>query len=122
MKKTDNRENKQVGFKKLQFTRLYKIIWKTPNAEIPKRNFSLLSNPLVLFNRILKRVAFILQKDNKVVHLRNKKIFRTTKPQAPVKLIIDNAKLSSIRDIGTNTSCQYLQTLVEYVYQTYHRI
>jgi Ribonuclease G/E len=59
--------------------------------------------------------------DNKVDRLRNKEIFRTTKPQAPVKLIIDNAKLSS-RDIGINTSCQYLHTLVENVYQRYHRI
>jgi hypothetical protein len=29
-------------------------IQNTPNAEIPKRNFSLLSNPLVLFNRIIR--------------------------------------------------------------------
>jgi hypothetical protein len=33
---------------------LYRTIWKTPNAEIPKMNFSLLSNPLVLFNRIFR--------------------------------------------------------------------
>jgi hypothetical protein len=32
-------------------TRLFRIIWKNPNAEIPKRNFSLLSNPLVLSKR-----------------------------------------------------------------------
>jgi len=31
-----------------------KIILQTPKAEIPKRNFSLLSNPLVLFRRIFK--------------------------------------------------------------------
>jgi hypothetical protein len=28
----------------------YNIIWKIQNAEIPKRNFSLLSNPLILLN------------------------------------------------------------------------
>jgi hypothetical protein len=32
----------------------YGIIWNTPNAEIPKRDFSLLSNPLVLFKRIFR--------------------------------------------------------------------
>jgi hypothetical protein len=31
---------------------LNKIILKTPKAEIPKRNFSLLSNPLVLLIRL----------------------------------------------------------------------
>jgi hypothetical protein len=31
-----------------------KFILKTPKAEIPKRNFSLISNPLVLFGRIFK--------------------------------------------------------------------
>jgi hypothetical protein len=36
-------------------TRLYRIIWNTPNAEIPKRNFSSLSKPLVLFNIIFRR-------------------------------------------------------------------
>jgi hypothetical protein len=33
-------------------TRLFRIISKNPNAEIPKWNFSLLSNPLVLSKRI----------------------------------------------------------------------
>jgi hypothetical protein len=42
-----------------EFTRsspltLYKIIWNTPNAEIPKNNFSLLHNPLVLFNKVFR--------------------------------------------------------------------
>jgi hypothetical protein len=40
--------------KLLTYKTLYRIIWKTPNAEIPKRNLSLLSNPLVLFNRIFR--------------------------------------------------------------------
>jgi hypothetical protein len=34
-------------------TRPFRIILKNPNAEIPKRNFSLLSNPLVLSKRIV---------------------------------------------------------------------
>jgi hypothetical protein len=33
---------------------LYKIILKTPNVEIPKRNFFLLNNPIVFFNRIFR--------------------------------------------------------------------
>jgi len=81
---------------------IQRIIWNTPNAEIPKRNFSLLSNPLVLFNRIFRGVAFIFQKDNKTDHLRDKELFTTTKPQKPAKLTIDNSRLSSNWDIGMN--------------------
>jgi hypothetical protein len=33
---------------------LYRTIWKAPNAEIPKMNFLLFSNPLVLLNRIFR--------------------------------------------------------------------
>jgi hypothetical protein len=41
----------KVGFKKLPtYKTSYNIIWKIQNAEIPKRNFSLLSNPLILLN------------------------------------------------------------------------
>jgi hypothetical protein len=56
-KRKQNRHTKKTNkwaSKSSQLTRLYKIIWKTPNTEIPKRNFPLLSNPLVLFNRILR--------------------------------------------------------------------
>jgi hypothetical protein len=57
-KNTDNRgktDEDQVGFQKLPtYNTLNKIIQKTPNAEIPKGNFSLLRNPLVLFNRIFR--------------------------------------------------------------------
>jgi hypothetical protein len=35
-------------------------------------------------------VAFVLQKDDKTDHLRNKENFRTIKPQGPLKLAIDN--------------------------------
>jgi hypothetical protein len=43
------------SYKKLPtYKTLNKIILKTPKAEIRKRNFSLLSNPLVLFRRIFK--------------------------------------------------------------------
>jgi hypothetical protein len=55
-----------------------------------KRDFSLLSKSLVLFNRIFSG-SFILQKDNKTERLRNKENFRTTKPQEHVKLMIDSA-------------------------------
>jgi len=47
-------------------------------------------------------VAFILLKDNKAGHLRDKESFRTIKPQKPVKLTIDNSKLGGNRDIGMN--------------------
>jgi hypothetical protein len=67
----------------------YRVAQKTPNAKISQKNFSLLSNPLVLW------VAFIFHKYNKTEHLRDKELFRTTKPQKPVKLIIDNSQLSS---------------------------
>jgi hypothetical protein len=40
------------AYKKLPTYKTHKIILKTPKAEVPKRNFSLLSNPLVLFRRI----------------------------------------------------------------------
>jgi hypothetical protein len=57
-KTTDNRgktNEDQVGFQKLpNYNALNKIIQKTPNTEIPKGNFSLLRNPLVLFNRIFR--------------------------------------------------------------------
>ncbi len=66
-------------------------LWKTLNTEIHKRNFSLLSKSLVLFNRIFNG-SFILQKDNKTEPLRNKENFRTTKPQEHVKLMIDSAQ------------------------------
>jgi hypothetical protein len=36
--------------------------------------------------------------------MRNKEIFRNTKPQKLVKLIIDKAQLNSNRDIGVNMS------------------
>jgi hypothetical protein len=43
------------AYKKLPtYKTLNKIILKTPKAEIPKRNFSLISNPPVLFRRIFK--------------------------------------------------------------------
>jgi hypothetical protein len=35
-------------------------------------------------------VTFVLQKDDKTDHLRNKENFRTIKPQEPLKLAIDN--------------------------------
>jgi hypothetical protein len=47
-KKTAGKNIDQVGLQD------YRIIWNTPNAEIPKRDFSLLSNPLVLFKRIFR--------------------------------------------------------------------
>jgi hypothetical protein len=40
------------------------------------------------------RVTFILQKDNKTDHLRDKELFTTTKPQKPVELTIDNSQLN----------------------------
>jgi hypothetical protein len=41
------------AYKKLpSYNTRSKIILKTPKAEIPERNFSLISNPLVLFRRI----------------------------------------------------------------------
>jgi hypothetical protein len=36
-------------------------------------------------------VAFVLQKDDKTEHPRNKENFRTIKPQEPLKLAIDNS-------------------------------
>jgi hypothetical protein len=65
------------------------------NAEIPKMNFSLLNNPLVLFNRIFRAWLFILQKYNinKIDNLRSNQLFTTTKPQKPGKLTIDNSQL-----------------------------
>jgi hypothetical protein len=45
---------------------------------------------------------FLIAFKTTITHLRNKEIIRTTKPQTPVKLSIDNAQLSSNRDIGMN--------------------
>jgi hypothetical protein len=45
---------------------------------------------------------FILRKDIKTDHQRDKEIFRTTKPQKPVKLTIDNSQLNNNRDIAMN--------------------
>jgi hypothetical protein len=43
----------QVGLQEVpHYNTRSKIILKTPKVEIPKRNFSLISNPLVLFRRI----------------------------------------------------------------------
>ncbi len=50
----------------------------------------------------LEGITFILQKDNKTHHLRNKEILRTIKPQKPAKVTLDNAQISSIRDGGMN--------------------
>jgi hypothetical protein len=49
----DSRENTKTKwtYKKLS---TYRVTRKTLNAKISKKNFSLLSKPLVLFNRILK--------------------------------------------------------------------
>jgi hypothetical protein len=47
-KKTVGKNIDQVGLQN------YRIIWNTPNAEIPKWDFSLLSNPLVHFKRIFR--------------------------------------------------------------------
>jgi hypothetical protein len=55
--KGDSREqtrNKRAYKKLSTYKTLSKIVLKTPKAEVPKRNFSLLSNPLVLFRRIFK--------------------------------------------------------------------
>jgi len=57
-----------------------------PKAEIPKRNFSLTSNPLVLFRRIFKGyIAFDLQKDNKTDHLKEKKLLTSNKQKHILK-------------------------------------
>jgi hypothetical protein len=45
---------------------------------------------------------FLIAFKTTTTHLRNKEIIRTTKPQTPVKLTLDNAQLSSNRDIGMN--------------------
>jgi hypothetical protein len=58
-----------------------------PKAEIPNRNFSLRTNPLVL----LRQKATILKFD----HLEDKKLLTTTKSQESVKLTIDNPQLRS---------------------------
>lgn len=52
--------------------------------------------------RSLEGITIILLKDNKTHHLRNKEIFRTIKPQKPAKVTLDNAQISSIRDVGMN--------------------
>jgi hypothetical protein len=56
MEKDNRKEQRPSGFcKKLNIYRtLYKIILKTPNVEIRKRNFFLLNNPIVFFNRIFR--------------------------------------------------------------------
>jgi hypothetical protein len=54
-KKSAEEKYTKWAYKKLPtYKTLYRIIWNTPNAEILKRNFTLLSNPLVLVNRILR--------------------------------------------------------------------
>jgi hypothetical protein len=83
----DQRPKTKWAYKKLStYKTPYRIIWNTINAGIPKRNFSLLSNPLVLFNRIFKGVAFYLQKDNKTDHLRDKELFTATKTSETCKI------------------------------------
>jgi hypothetical protein len=57
LKGKDSREKtkNKWAYKKLPtYKTLHKIILKTPKAEIPKREFYLLSDPLVLFRRIFK--------------------------------------------------------------------
>jgi hypothetical protein len=54
-KRRAEKNTDQVGLQEAPHLQdLYRIIWNTPNTAIPKRNFSLLSNPLVLFNRIFR--------------------------------------------------------------------
>jgi hypothetical protein len=53
----DSREQKQNkwAYKKLPISKTpNKIILKTPKAELPKKNFSFVSNPLFFFRRIFK--------------------------------------------------------------------
>jgi hypothetical protein len=57
LKGKDSREKtkNKWAYKKLPtYKTLHKIILKTPKAEIPEREFYLLSDPLVLFRRIFK--------------------------------------------------------------------
>jgi hypothetical protein len=54
-KKGQQGKTNNWAYKKLPtYKTLNKIILKTPKAEIPKRNFSLIINTLVLFRRIFK--------------------------------------------------------------------
>jgi phage/plasmid-associated DNA primase len=54
-KRQQGRTKTKWANKKLPtYKTVYRIIQKTPNAEIPKWNFPLLSNPLVLFHRIFR--------------------------------------------------------------------
>jgi hypothetical protein len=79
-----------------------KIVLQTPKADIPKRNFSLLSNPLKFSLEETLKGSLLSSEDNKTGHLKDKKLLTTTKPQEPVKLIIDNPQLRSNLDIGMN--------------------
>jgi hypothetical protein len=57
LKGKDSREKtkNKWAYKKLPtYKTLNKIILKTPKADSPRREFSLLSDPLVLFRRIFK--------------------------------------------------------------------
>jgi hypothetical protein len=52
-RKTTNKDH--VGWNKIHTNKtLYKIIQTTPNTQIPKRNLSVLSKPLVLFQTIFR--------------------------------------------------------------------
>jgi hypothetical protein len=95
-------EQRPSGFTRSSpLTRLYTESFRILRTlKFQKKKFSLLGNPLALFDRIFRGATFSFQKNNKTDHLRDKELLTTTKPQKPVKLTIDNSQLSSNWDIG----------------------
>jgi hypothetical protein len=66
-----------------------------PKSEIPNRNFSLRTNPPVLFRRTFKGYPFAFRKTIRLTIWKTKKLLTTTKSQESVKLTIDNPWLRS---------------------------
>jgi hypothetical protein len=93
-KRTAGKNKDQVGFQEephlqnsLQNHSEYSKCWNS------KQEFFLIEQPSSPLQHNLQSVAFILQKDKKTDHLRDKELFTTTKPQNTVKLTIDNSQL-----------------------------
>jgi hypothetical protein len=60
-------------------------------------------------------------KNNETEHVSNEEKFRTTMPQEPTELTIDNTQLSSNRDIGMNVRYIWIMSIPAcsgvYIYQ-----
>jgi hypothetical protein len=96
MRKEHGKTKNKWAYKKLPTYMIRsKIIMKMPKTKIPNKNFSLRTNPFVLFRKTFNGQPFAFKKTIRLTSRRQKKLLTTTKSQESVKLTIANPQFCS---------------------------